>query len=75
MSTGSRAGSRSRTGTITPGKCLFEGHILDHIVNGRIYGEIRPHLSPTKVARSRSASVTQIRRCNKFRSVIRKSGS
>ena len=27
------------------GETFIRGHILDHIVNGRIYGEIRPHLS------------------------------
>ena len=27
------------------GEMFIRGHILNHIVNGRIYGEIRPHLS------------------------------
>ena len=45
MSTGCRAGSRSRTNTMHAGESLSEGHILNHIVNGRIHGEIRPHLS------------------------------
>jgi DNA polymerase I-like protein with 3'-5' exonuclease and polymerase domains len=27
------------------GETFIRGHILSHIVNGRIYGEIRPHLS------------------------------
>ena len=37
------------------GETFIRKHILSHIVNGRIYGEIRPHLR-MKAARSRSAS-------------------
>ena len=56
------------------GSTFLEGHILEHLIGGRIYAEINPHSARTTAAHARSGSRIPIRRCSRCRRATRSWG-
>ena len=53
------------------GSKFLEGHILAHIINGRIHAEIHPHRGNDGMAPARYVSAIPIRRCSRCRHAIK----